>query len=188
MIETRERPDWVGAAKARIAYVDDEGVTRYSPVTPEDYDALFWDEQQVLSKRVACKRTPVAKLGPDGEMHFKPFFAKNLHFSKWVEQLEQNQGRWAKPCCRKPENHEIEAYYSSEDDQAKGAPDIYVFFCKCGCRHRKFVPGADHGYKTDHHGRIQYGPETVIYGKRGNAITVRNPVPMDMPRPKWEIR
>lgn len=60
---------------------------------------------------------------------------------KFFEYLEHNQK--IASCCRHPENHEIEARKSHPDELA---PDIYVFHCTCGRKHRIFCVGA-----TDDH-------------------------------------
>ena len=52
------------------------------------------------------------------------------------KNLEQNQ--LIASCCRHPENHEIEARKSHPDEPA---PDIYVFHCSCGRKHRVFCVG-----------------------------------------------
>jgi hypothetical protein len=72
---------------------------------------------------LACPRTPVAKLG-----HLIPV--------KYIEALEHNQK--IASCCRHPENHEIEAWKSTPDEKV---PDIYVFICSCGRKHRRFCVG-----------------------------------------------
>jgi hypothetical protein len=77
----------------------------------------------------ACQRVPVQKV-----FHLLP--------AKYIEALEQNQQIAA--CCRHPENHEIEALYSSDADRDKGVPDIYIFHCTCGRKHRRFCIGGDH--------------------------------------------
>ena len=59
---------------------------------------------------LACKRHPVAKLN-------------GLLPAKYRESLEQNQQ--IASCCRHPENHEIEAWFSCEAERQKGTPDIY---------------------------------------------------------------
>ncbi len=68
---------------------------------------------------------------------------------KFVEALEQNQQ--IASCCRHPENHDIEAFYSNEQerwrdkDPAKdmpNPPDIYIFHCTCGRKHRRFCVGS----------------------------------------------
>jgi hypothetical protein len=55
---------------------------------------------------------------------------------KHLEHLEQNQ--LIKSCCRHPENHEVEAFKSHPDERA---PDIYIFYCPCGNKHRFFCVG-----------------------------------------------
>lgn len=67
-----------------------------------------------MSHILACPRYPVAKLG-------------GLLPIKYIEALEQNQK--ISSCCRHPENHVVEAWYSSEAEAAKGVPDIYIFKC-----------------------------------------------------------
>lgn len=58
---------------------------------------------------------------------------------KYIEALEHNQK--IASCCRHPENHDVEALYSSEADAEKGIPDIYIFHCTCGRQHRRFCVG-----------------------------------------------
>jgi hypothetical protein len=53
-----------------------------------------------------------------------------------IEAMEQNQK--IAPCCRHPENHEVEALKSHPDEEA---PDIYVYHCTCGKKHRFFCVG-----------------------------------------------
>jgi hypothetical protein len=72
---------------------------------------------------LACPRYPVAKLG-------------GLIPTKFKEALEQNQQ--ISSCCRHPENHDIEAFKSKPEEKA---PDIYIFHCTCGRRHRRFCIG-----------------------------------------------
>lgn len=73
----------------------------------------------------ACPRVRVADL-PEGHL-------KQSH----IDKLEQNQ--LARSCCRHPENHEVEARKSHPDELA---PDIYIFHCTCGRKHRFFCVGA----------------------------------------------
>jgi hypothetical protein len=73
---------------------------------------------------LACPRVKVSDL-PEG-------FLKQNH----IDHLEQNQT--IRSCCRHPENHEVEAFKSHPDEQA---PDIYVFHCTCGRKHRFFCVG-----------------------------------------------
>jgi len=61
---------------------------------------------------------------------------------KYLEALEQNQQ--IATCCRHPEDHQIEAWYSGPDVEAAGAPDIYKFICTCGRVHVRFCLGGDH--------------------------------------------
>lgn len=72
----------------------------------------------------ACPRVRVADL-PEG-------FLKPNH----IAHLEQNQK--IASCCRHPENHEVEALKSHPDEKA---PDIYIFHCVCGRKHRFFCVG-----------------------------------------------
>jgi hypothetical protein len=53
-----------------------------------------------------------------------------------IDALEQNQK--IASCCRHPENHEVEALKSHPDEPA---PDIYIFHCTCGRKHRFFCVG-----------------------------------------------
>ena len=92
---------------------------------------------------LACKRVPVRNI-----MHL----LKGK--MKWLEQFEQNQK--IKTCCRHPENHDIEAWYSSAEDRAKGIPDVYKFYCKtCEANgdpacHVKFCVGGNHPLSRKH--------------------------------------
>lgn len=72
----------------------------------------------------ACPRVKVADL-PVG--HLK---------QKHIEHLEQNQK--IASCCRHPENHEVEALKSHPNE---AFPDIYIFHCNCGRKHRFFCVG-----------------------------------------------
>ena len=72
----------------------------------------------------ACPRRRVADFPPD--------FLKPNH----IAHLEQNQ--MIRSCCRHPENHEVEALKSHPDEPA---PDIYIFHCGCGRKHRFFCVG-----------------------------------------------
>ncbi len=57
----------------------------------------------------------------------------------YPEALEQNQQLAS--CCRHPENHDVEAWFSSEKDAQMGVPDIYKFHCTCGRVHTRFCVG-----------------------------------------------
>lgn len=74
---------------------------------------------------LACPRHPVEKL-----------MRVNLLPVKYLEALEHNQK--IASCCRHPENHEIEAWYSSPKETI---PDIYKFHCTCGKTHVRFCVG-----------------------------------------------
>lgn len=84
---------------------------------------------------LACKRSPVAKW-----MHILPV--------KYLEAMEHNQQ--IASCCRHPENHDIEAFYSCEEERWRdkdpekdmpNPPDLYVFHCKCGLKHTRLCVG-----------------------------------------------
>ena len=83
-----------------------------------------------MTHHLACPRYPVAKL-------------QGLLPPRFIEALEQNQQ--IASCCRHPENHDIEAFYSSDADRERGVPDIYVFHCTCGRKHRRFCVGGSAG-------------------------------------------
>lgn len=63
-------------------------------------------------------------------------FPENFLPQRYFEALEHNQQ--IASCCRHPENHEIEALKSHPDEQT---PDIYIFHCGCGRKHRRFCIG-----------------------------------------------
>lgn len=75
---------------------------------------------------LACEKVPVANV-------------KALLPRKYLESLEQNQK--IASCCRHPENHEIEAWYSCPSERDKKTPDIYKFHCTCGRVHVRFCVG-----------------------------------------------
>lgn len=81
-------------------------------------------------QHLACPPYPVAKLGA-------------LLPMKYIEALEHNQQ--IASCCRHPEDHTIEAWYSSDADRDRGVPDIYIFTCTCGRKHRRFCIGGSAG-------------------------------------------
>lgn len=89
---------------------------------------LYWPKGTVLpeTRKLACPKVKVADL-PEGHL-------KKSH----IEGLEQNQK--IASCCRHPENHQVEAFKSHPDELA---PDIYVFHCTCGRKHRFFCVGMD---------------------------------------------
>jgi hypothetical protein len=73
----------------------------------------------------ACPRVKVADL-PKGFIPSR-LYERNLEYNQQVAS-----------CCRHPENHEIEARKSHPDEPA---PDIYIFHCSCGRKHRVFMVG-----------------------------------------------
>lgn len=73
----------------------------------------------------ACGRVKVADF-PKG------FIPARLY----ERNLEQNQQ--IPSCCRHPENHEIEALKSHPEEEV---PDIYIFHCRCGRKHRVLCVG-----------------------------------------------
>lgn len=54
---------------------------------------------------------------------------------KWFESLKAK----AKfDCCRRPENLDIEAWYSKKLEADKGEPDVYKFYCRvCEAEHQQ---------------------------------------------------
>lgn len=81
-------------------------------------------------QHLACPPYPVAKLGA-------------IVPTRYIEALEHNQK--LAHCCRHPENHTIEAWFSSDADRDRGVPDIYIFTCTCGRKHRRFCVGGSAG-------------------------------------------
>ena len=73
----------------------------------------------------ACPRVKMSE--------FPPGFIPERLYGKNLEQNQQIAS-----CCRHPENHEIEARKSHPDEPA---PDIYIFHCQCGRKHRVFCVG-----------------------------------------------
>lgn len=94
-------------------------------LTKDHFERNFDHERN--SHAIACSRHPVAKL-----LDRLP--------AKFLTQLETNEKLQA--CCRKPREHEIEAFYSTPADRDKGIPDIYVMHCGCGRKHRRLCVGA----------------------------------------------
>ncbi len=91
---------------------------------------------------LACVRYPVRKLmAYDADGNLNKESPRNSLPLKYVEALEQNQQ--IAQCCRHPENHDIEAWFSSDAERAKGTPDIYILHCTCGRQHRRFCVGGD---------------------------------------------
>ncbi len=82
--------------------------------------------QEKAAHKVACPRSPVKDW-----LSILP--------ERYLTSLEQNQQILS--CCRHPENNEIEAWYANAEQEAKREPDIYILYCKCGRRHRRFCVG-----------------------------------------------
>lgn len=124
---------------------------------------------------LACPRIPVRRLmAYDSEGRLDRDSPKNLLPLKFVEALEQNQDAGIRSCCRHPEHHLVEAYYSSA---AESLPDVYRFICT------GFHP--DILEETD-------DPDEVVWHRNerehGWAFHVRFCVGMDDMRPYWEVR
>ena len=98
-------------------------------LTPQERLELWW-EQEASHHFLACPRYPVARL-------------ESLLPAKYLTSLQSNE-RLA-DCCRRPREHDIEAFYSSEADKMRGVPDIYVLHCACGRKHRRFCVGGSAG-------------------------------------------
>lgn len=98
--------------------------------TPQTLAYEPLDSQHIL----ACPRVPVQSV-----QHLLP-----------IKYLTAIAIHAARDCCRHPENHDIEAWFSKAAEQAKGTPDIYKFYCKtCEAEglpacHVRFCLGGDH--------------------------------------------
>ena len=78
-------------------------------------------------ERLACPYEAVATLG-------------DLVPAKWIDRLEANE--LIEDCCRDPKvNGSVGAFYSSDAEQSKGVPDIYIIRCTCGRGHAHFMVG-----------------------------------------------
>lgn len=86
---------------------------------------------------IACPRVPVSKCP--------------ARIPPWMYERNLEQNQQIASCCRHPENHDIAAYYSSPEDQTKGVPDVYVFFCTCGREHPVFMVGGSRDPVTKQH-------------------------------------
>lgn len=107
------------------------------PHTPTHRQLMFNRELRKGTHVHACPRVKVSECKAKIPTHF-------------FERLEQNQK--LKSCCRHPENHDIEAFYTSPNWKNKltpdgyheplgGVPDVYIFHCTCGYKHRIFMVG-----------------------------------------------
>ena len=76
----------------------------------------------------ACQRVPVTDV-----LHILP--------DRYVEGFQRHPSA----CCKEAANLDIEAWWSTAGEQAKGTPDIYKFFCKtCNACHVRFCVGGNH--------------------------------------------
>ena len=64
---------------------------------------------------------------------------RNLLPLKFVERLEQDQT--LSHCCRHPENHSIEAWFTTAIDELRGTPDLYLLRCTCRRVHKRLMCG-----------------------------------------------
>lgn len=98
---------------------------------------------------IACKRVKAQRVWSVLPRHY-------------YETLEQNQ--LIASCCRHPENHDVEAWFSGPKDADRGIPDIYLFICTCGRMHPRFCVGeVDRRPFWDIRRRWwQWGRETVL--------------------------
>lgn len=76
----------------------------------------------------ACQRVKVAECPVRDKLPIRFF-----------ERLEQDQ--LLPTCCRHPENHDIEAFFTSETQAETGIADLYIFYCTCGKRHVRLMGG-----------------------------------------------
>lgn len=102
----------------------------YGSNTPQTLAYVPLDALHIL----ACPRVPVAKV-----RHLLP--------DRYLTYIAEKAKR---ECCKHPENHDIEAWFSKPSEQAKGVPDIYKFYCltceangEAAC-HARFCVGGNH--------------------------------------------
>lgn len=98
-------------------------------VTPEERQEI-WYEQEAKNHILACPRVSVSTLLP-------------IIPEKYLTRLSNDAKLLA--CCRNPREHEIEAFFTTEADEKRGVPDVYVLHCKCGRKHRRFCVGGSIG-------------------------------------------
>lgn len=93
--------------------------------TPQTLAYVPLDALHIL----ACPRIAVSKV-----QHLLP--------EKYILAIQQNA---PSECCHAVSNLEIEAWYSCEAEKARGAPDIYKFYCaECDRCHVRFCVGGNH--------------------------------------------
>jgi hypothetical protein len=116
---------------------------------PQSLHYVPLDSQHEL----ACERIPVKKAVERGYLAGK---------MKWIEQQQNNEG--IRPCCRNPVEHaDIEAWYSTPADKAKGIPDVYKIICRecttdgLPTTHVKWCVGGNHPLAKRH--TVQDRPE-----------------------------
>jgi hypothetical protein len=144
-----------------LAYVDIEPEEEQDPI---GIGMRAWLARALEHENhiLACKRVPIKTLmlSPGMRPPLQRFMA---------EALEYNQQ--AKSCCRNVESHEIEAWFTSAEDAAKGVPDVYVIHCSCGRWHRTFCVGGSWRPKGDDEDPEKYA--ALIASSK---------------RPFWEVR
>jgi hypothetical protein len=100
----------------------------YGRNAPQTLAYLPPDAEHIL----ACPRAPY--LAVRG-------IIENCGKGKWLWALQQKAKY---DCCKRPDNLDIEAWYSRAVEAEKGAPDVYKFYCKvCEEKHNQ---GEDRGY------------------------------------------
>jgi hypothetical protein len=109
-------------------------LTKFRPVHPTEPPAPFVQRYGRFAKGAAIPETTVSCCPRRKVSDFPPGWLPARLYEK---NLEQNQ--LLASCCRHPENHEIEAFKSHPDEPCA---DIYVFYCPCGRKHRRFMLGA----------------------------------------------
>lgn len=97
-------------------------------LTPAERQEI-WYEQEAKNHILACPRVRVRSVLP-------------ILPTKYLTEFISERTR---ECCRKSEEHEIEAFFTTKLDEERGVPDVYVLHCKCGRKHRRFCVGASIG-------------------------------------------
>lgn len=94
---------------------------------------LAWqplDSEQIL----ACPRVPVWSV-----LQILP--------EKYILAIQQNAPN---ACCHEVATMDVEAWFSSPAEKAKGTPDVYKFYCKtCERCHVRFCLGGNHPVDPD---------------------------------------
>ena len=137
------RPLPVGAAGVVAGGVVDEALRLEGPGDAVDHDRPVDADGQLAGPDVlGAVRATASHPGQPGLGW--PAWANMIGDlpPKFVSQLMEAASR---PCCKRPLNHDIEAFYSSEKDRDRGIPDIYVMHCRCGRKHRRFMVGGSIG-------------------------------------------